>query len=161
MDTVVSEMSSNRKLELILTEVELSHRFVHFVLRDKLVKNCSKLIDSYVEAVKKAEGNNLKFYKLSQDGEIFDGMGQLSLPGNPRGMSIMLVCELPEDATEHMSYLSGKNRIAIGDILMMDGNMLKVDGKVPTHNFWFFKFCTMFEGELEKVRFVEMRPKRY
>jgi hypothetical protein len=48
LDTVVSEMSSNRKLELILTEVELSHRFVHFVLRDKLVKNCSKLIDSYV-----------------------------------------------------------------------------------------------------------------
>jgi hypothetical protein len=88
-------------------------------------------------------------------------MGQLSLPGNPRGMSIMLVCELPEEATEHMSYLSGKNRIAIGDILMMDGNMLKVEGKVPTHNFWFFKFCTMFEGELEKVRFVEMRPKRY
>jgi len=60
-----------------------------------------------------------------------------------------------------MNYLSGKSRISIGDILMMDGNSLKVDGKVPPHNFWFFKFCSMFENDLEKVRFVEMRPKRY
>jgi len=95
--------------------------------------------------VKKAEGDNLKFYKLNQDGEIYDGVGQLSLPSNPRGMTIMLVCELPEEATEHMTYLGGKNKISIGDILMMDSNMLKPNGKVPAHNFWFFKFASMFE----------------
>jgi hypothetical protein len=44
--------------------------------------------------------------------------------------------------------------------MMMDSSMLKVEGRVPSHNFWFFKFCSMFEGELEKVRFVELRPKR-
>ena len=53
------------------------------------------MIDSYIEAVRKVEGDNLKFYKLSQDGEIFDAQGQLTLPNNPRGMSVMLVCELP------------------------------------------------------------------
>jgi hypothetical protein len=31
---------------------------------------------------------------------------------------------------------------------MMDSNMLKVDGKVPIHNRWFFKFCDMFDDML-------------
>lgn len=44
--------------------------------------------------------------------------------------------------------------------MMMDSNMLKVNGKVPSHNFWFFKFASMFEADLKCVRFVEMRPKR-
>jgi hypothetical protein len=43
---------------------------------------------------------------------------------------------------------------------MLDSNMLKVDGKVPPHNFWFFKFATMFEPDLKSVRFIEMRPKK-
>ncbi len=50
------------------------------------------MIDNYIELVKKCEGENLKFYKLNQDGEIYDAQGQLTLQGNPRGMSIMLVC---------------------------------------------------------------------
>lgn len=44
---------------------------------------------------------------------------------------------------------------------MMDSNMLKVEGQIPSHNFWFFKFATMFEAELKQVRFIEMRPKRH
>ena len=28
---------------------------------------------------------------------------------------------------------------------MMDSSMLKPQGKVPPHNFWFFKFANMFE----------------
>ena len=43
----------------------------------------------------------------------------------------------------------------------MDSNMLKVQGKIPSHNTWFFKFLAMFEHELQKVRFVELRPKIY
>ena len=43
---------------------------------------------------------------------------------------------------------------------MMSSAMLKPDNRVPTHNFWFFKFANMFEHELEKVRFVELRPKQ-
>ena len=74
-------------------------------------------------------------------------------------MTIMLVCELPESATEHIAY-SSKNKIAIGDLIMMDSQMLKIEGKIPSHNLWFFKFISMFEHELEKVRFVELRPKR-
>jgi hypothetical protein len=54
-----------------------------------------------------------------------------------------------------------RSKIAIGEILMMDSNMLKVEGQVPAHNFWFFKFATMFEAELKQVRFIEMRPKRH
>ena len=118
------------------------------------------MIDAYIDAVRKVEEDHLKFYKLNQDGEVYDGQGQMTLPSNPRGMTIMLVCELPETAREHLGYFEGRNKIAIGELTMMDGNMLKVDGRVPSHNFWFFKFCSMFEGELEKVRFVELRPKR-
>ena len=44
--------------------------------------------------------------------------------------------------------------------MMMDSSMLKVDGKIPSHNFWFFKFANMFEGELKQARFIELRPKR-
>ena len=71
----------------------------------------------------------------------------------------MLVCELPQNATEHIAY-SSKNKIAIGEMIMMDSNMLKVEGKIPSHNMWLFKFLMMFENDLEKVRFVELRPKR-
>jgi hypothetical protein len=45
--------------------------------------------------VRKIEGDCLKFYKFSQDGEVYDAQGQLTLAGNPRGMTIMLVSELP------------------------------------------------------------------
>ena len=110
--------------------------------------------------MRKVEGNNLKFYKLNQDGDVYDQQGQLALPGNPRGMTIMMVCDLPEDANEYASYLGTRSKIAIGDIIMMDSSMLKVEGKVPTHNFWFFKFASMFENELKSARFIEMRPKR-
>lgn len=118
------------------------------------------MIDSYVDAVMKVEGQAVKYYKLNQDGEIYDGLGQMTAPGNPRGMTMMFVCELPHDATEHMVCETTRNKISIGDIMMMDGNMLKVNGKVPSHNFWFFKFASMFEPDLKCVRFLEMRPKR-
>ena len=70
----------------------MSHRFIHFVFKDKLVKNSKTLIDNYIEAVRKVEGDNLKFYKLNQDGDVYDGQGDLKLQSNPRGMTIMLVC---------------------------------------------------------------------
>ena len=81
-----------------MTEVELSHRFIHFVFRERLTKNSKAMIESYIDAVRKVEGERLKFYKLNQDGELFDSQGQLALPHNPRGMTIMLVCELPPEA---------------------------------------------------------------
>lgn len=74
-----------------MTETELSHRFIHFQLRDKQVKNIKPMIDSYIDAVRKAEGDNLKLYKLNQDGDIYDNQGQLTLPTNPKGMTVMLV----------------------------------------------------------------------
>ncbi len=49
------------------------------------------MIESYIDAVRKMEGDNLKYYKFNQDNEIYDAQGQLTLPGNPRGMSIMIV----------------------------------------------------------------------
>lgn len=141
--------------------MELSHRFVHFEFRDKLAKNCKSLVDSYIEAVRKAEGEALKFSKFSQDSEVYDGQGQLTMPGNPRGMTIMMVAELPADANEYLGTEGARTRIAIGEIVMMDSTMLKVEGKVPPHNFWFFKFATMFEAELKTARFIELRPKRH
>lgn len=83
------------------------------------------------------------------------------MPGNPRGMTIMMVSELPADADEYLACLGSRSKIAIGEILMMDSGMLKVEGRVPTHNFWFFKFATMFEAELKQARFIELRPKRH
>jgi hypothetical protein len=38
--------------------------------------------------------------------------------------------------------------------MMMDSNMLKVDGKIPLHNRWFFKFNDMFDDILESVKFI-------
>lgn len=53
-----------------------------------------------------------------------------------------------------------KNKIAIGDLVTLDSSMLRnSDGKVPYQNVWFFKFCDMFDDILEKVRFIELRPK--
>ena len=57
-----------------------------------MIKNCKGLIDSYIEAVHKAEGDCLKFYKVNQDGDVYDNQGQIALQSNPRGMTIMLVC---------------------------------------------------------------------
>jgi hypothetical protein len=57
--------------------------------------------------------------------------------------------------------MNSRSKIAIGEIFMMDSAMLKVEGRIPAHNFWFFKFATMFEAELKQARFIEMRPKRH
>lgn len=118
------------------------------------------MLDAYMDAIRKAEGENLKFYKLNQDGDIFDENGQLTLSGNPKGMTIMLICQIPETAREYMHYMDTRTKISIGQIIILESSMLKIDGKVPLHNFWFFKFCSMFEAEIETVRFTEMRPKR-
>lgn len=83
--------SANRKLELIITDVELSHRFIHFVVKDN-IRNYKKKIDEYVKLVQDVEKDNMKFYKVSQDGDIYDAHGQLSVPGNPKGSTIMFVC---------------------------------------------------------------------
>ena len=45
-------------------------------------------------------------------------------------------------------------------MMMLDSNMLKVDGKIPTHNLWFFKFCDIFDDLINQVRFIELRPKQ-
>lgn len=111
--------------------------------------------------MKKVEGQAIKYYKLNQDGELYDGQGQMTVAGNPRGMTLMFVSEMPMDATEHLICDFARNKIVIGDIMMMDSNMLKVDGKVPSHNFWFFKFASMFEADLKSARFLELRPKRH
>nr|BAJ98389.1 predicted protein [Hordeum vulgare subsp. vulgare] len=103
------------------------------------------MVDAYIEAVRKVEGEALKFTKFSQDNEIYDGQGQLTLAGNPRGMTIMMVAELPADANEYVGE-GVRTRIAIGEIMMMESMQLKVEGKVPNHNFWFFKFATMFDN---------------
>lgn len=42
---------------------------------------------------------------------------------------------------------------------MMESSMLKIDGKVPPHNFWFFKFCSLFEQDLEKLDSWNLDPK--
>ena len=36
------EMSANRKLELIISEVEMSHRFIHFVVKESCKPNLMK-----------------------------------------------------------------------------------------------------------------------
>ncbi len=44
-------------------------------------------------------------------------------------------------------------------MMMLNPNQLKVDGKAPVHNIWFFKFCDMFDEVIDRVRFIELRPK--
>lgn len=72
----------------------------------------------------------------------------------------MLVCEVPEDATEYLSSKINKTSIGIGDMIMMDSSMLKTENnKIPIHNMWFFKFHEMFDDMIERARFIELRPK--
>ena len=44
--------------------------------------------------------------------------------------------------------------------MMLSSHNLKIDGKIPTHNMWFFKFCDMFDEAIDRVRFIELRPKK-
>lgn len=82
---------NNNKLELILTEVELSHRFIHFVVKEKEVKGYRKRLEEYIEQVKANQKDHMKFFKVTQDSDVYDANGQLTLAANPRGMSVMLV----------------------------------------------------------------------
>lgn len=101
----------------------------------------------------------MKYTKVTEDGEMVDGKGKPILSANVRGSTIMLVCEVPTTANEYIYANPTKSTIGIGELLMMDSSMLKVDKKIPTHNRWFFKFNELFEDILQKVRFIELRPK--
>jgi hypothetical protein len=57
----------------------------------------------------------------------------------------MLLCEINEDASEYMAYGHLKTKISIGELMILDGHMLKVNGRVPLHNQWMFLFANMFE----------------
>jgi len=36
-------------------------------------------------------------------------------------------------------------------MMMLNSTILKVDGKIPVHNIWFFKFCDMFDELIDRV----------
>ena len=61
---------------------------------------------------------------------------------------------MPTTANEYIYGNPTKTTIGIGELLMMDSSMLKVEKKIPTHNRWFFKFNELFEDVLEKARFI-------
>lgn len=44
-------------------------------------------------------------------------------------------------------------------MMILNSNMMKIDGKVPLYNIWFFKFCDIFDEAIDRVRFIELRPK--
>lgn len=102
---------------------------------------------------------NVKYHKFSRDGEITDEKGEVKVQANPKGCTIMFVSPHNEDNTEYNRNDVVRNKIPIGDIMMLTADMLKVDGKIPNHNFWFFSFSDMFDSEIDKVRFIELRPK--
>lgn len=52
-----------------------------------------------------------------------------------------------------------KVSIPIGEMAVLKEHHLRVDGKVPLHYRWFFKFGELFDGLIEKVRILELRPK--
>ena len=83
------ELNSNRKLELILTETSMSHRFIHFILKQNVV-NYKKKIEEYIKYVYDAE-KEIKFHKFTQDGDVTDENGEVKVAANPKGCTIMLV----------------------------------------------------------------------
>lgn len=124
MDEILVSLTPTRKLELIITEVEMSHRFIHFVVKENY-PNWKKKIDDYINFVYENEKNNMKYHRVTEDGEMFDAKGKQVLPANSKGMTIMMVCEIPADATEYLSCRGNKTSISIGDMIMMDSAMLK------------------------------------
>ena len=59
------------------------------------------------------EKKAIKYHRITEDGEMYDGKGKLLLNANTRGTTIMFVSEIPEDATEYLSA-GPKNTIGIG-----------------------------------------------
>ena len=41
----------------------------------------------------------MKFHKTNEDSDMYDEKGNLLLPASQRGFTIMLVCEVPINAT--------------------------------------------------------------
>lgn len=125
MDSIILELNSNRRLEIILTEVELSHRFIHFTINEG-TRNFKKRLDDYISVIRELEGQNFKHFRITQDTEVYDAKGQMTLPGNPRGYTVMLVCDLPEGAGNNEISTVQKSKISIGEVMMLDANMLKI-----------------------------------
>jgi hypothetical protein len=60
------------------------------------------------------EKKGMRFHKVSEDCEIVDGKGKLMLKANPKGTTIMMICELTEPATEYLSPKINRTVIDIG-----------------------------------------------
>ena len=56
----------------------------------------------------------MKYTKVTEDGEIFDGRGKPILSANSRGSTIMLVCQIPTTANEYIYCNPTKTTIGIG-----------------------------------------------
>lgn len=57
------------------------------------------------------EKKAIKYHRITEDGEMFDGKGKLILNSNARGTTIMFVAEVGADANE---YLGAKSKTSIG-----------------------------------------------
>lgn len=54
----------------------------------------NKKIDQYINFVYEND-KGMKFHKVNQDSDMFDGKGKLILNANTKGNTIMLVSEIP------------------------------------------------------------------
>ena len=49
--------------------------------------------------------------------------------------------------------------IPIGEMSVLKEHQLKVDGRIPPHYRWFFKFGELFDGLVDRTRILELRPR--
>lgn len=72
----------------------MSHRFIRFIAKENC-SNLKKRIEDYIKFVYDNEKATMKYHKITEDTDMYDGQGKVIFSANPKGMTIMLVCEVP------------------------------------------------------------------
>lgn len=74
-------------------------------------------------------------------------------PGSSKGYTIMMVCGV----TDNIEFKGRTDQNSIGSKVVVTEKDLHV-GKYEKSYRWFFKFNSLFDGLLSKVRIIELRP---
>jgi hypothetical protein len=70
----------------------------------------------------------------------------------------MMVSDYTDTTNKENMKSDNRVSIPIGEMCILKEHQLKVDGRIPVHYRWFFKFGELFDGLVDKTRIIELRP---
>jgi hypothetical protein len=134
----------------------MHHRFIRFTSKDEM--KVKQAMEQFLSFCYDTEKSHLKFHRIQHDSDLYDKEGDIIAEADRKACTIMMVSDYTDTTNKENMKSDNRVSIPIGEMCILKEHQLKVDGRIPVHYRWFFKFGELFDGLVDKTRIIELRP---